>query len=212
MNCWNRPSVGGVDVYTHGEMLPAHYYPTFKQYDHFAGNYGNSWWLQHREFESFNGPIVMTTNCLTPPRDSYKNRLYTTGLVAFPGIRHIPDRSDAPGAVKDFSAVIDHALRCQPPTELERGTITGGFAHAQVTQLADTVVAAVKSGAIKRFVVMAGCDGPRRGTRILHRGRASTPARYGDSDRRVREISLQQARSRYDRRRSTGTGRRPMQR
>lgn len=149
----------GVDVYTHGEMLPAHYYPTFKQYDHFAGNYGNSWWLQHREFESFNGPIVMTTNCLTPPRDSYKERLYTTGLVAFPGIRHIPDRSDAPGAVKDFSAVIDHALRCQPPTELERGTITGGFAHAQVTQLADTVVAAVKSGAIKRFVVMAGCDG-----------------------------------------------------
>lgn len=149
----------GVDVYTHGEMLPAHYYPKFKQYEHFAGNYGNSWWLQHREFESFNGPIVMTTNCLTPPRASYKDRIYTTGLVAFPGVYHIADRADEPGAVKDFSAVIDHALRCGPPTELERGTITGGFAHAQVTQLADTVVGAVKSGAIKRFVVMAGCDG-----------------------------------------------------
>lgn len=156
----------GVDVYTHGEMLPAHYYPTFKQYDHFVGNYGNSWWLQDKEFDAFNGPILMTTNCLTPPRASYRDRLFTTGLVAFPGIRHIPDRPETGNgttSTKDFSAVIELAKTCPPPTELETGTITGGFAHAQVTSLADTVVEAVKSGAIRKFVVMGGCDGRQKG-------------------------------------------------
>ncbi len=147
----------GVDVYTHGEMLPANYYPAFKKYEHFVGNYGNSWWLQDKEFAAFNGPVVMTTNCLTPPKDTYKDRLFTTGLVAFPGVKHIPDRKGA--EAKDFSRVIDLAKSCSPPTELETGTITGGFAHEQVIALADTVVEAVKSGAIKKFVVMAGCDG-----------------------------------------------------
>ncbi len=150
----------GVDVYTHGEMLPANYYPAFKKYDHFVGNYGNAWWQQDREFAAFNGPIVMTTNCLTPPRESYRDRLFTTGVVAFPGVRHIADRTTGQ---KDFSAVIEAAKTCAPPEELERGTITGGFAHAQVTALADTVVGAVKSGAIRRFVVMAGCDGRQPG-------------------------------------------------
>lgn len=159
----------GVDVYTHGEMLPAHYYPAFKKYDHFVGNYGNSWWLQDKEFAAFNGPILMTTNCLTPPKKSYRDRIFTTGLVAFPGIPHISDRSPgADGAVgaeasKDFSAVIKLAKTCPPPTELETGTLTGGFAHAQVTALADTVVEAVKSGAIRKFVVMGGCDGRQAG-------------------------------------------------
>jgi hydroxylamine reductase len=188
----------GIDIYTHGEMLPAHYYPTFKKYEHFVGNYGNSWWLQDKEFAAFNGPIVMTTNCLTPPRASYRDRLFTTGLVAFPGIKHIGDRpgnagglaadsavagaddpaegSDVtsadgrdaasitdPASAKDFSAVIELAKTCPPPTELETGTITGGFAHAQVTALADTVVEAVKSGAIRKFVVMGGCDGRQNG-------------------------------------------------
>ncbi|MCG8479623.1 MAG: hydroxylamine reductase [Spirochaetales bacterium] len=153
----------GVDIYTHGEMLPAHYYPAFKKYPHFVGNYGNSWWLQDKEFASFNGPILMTTNCLVPPKDTYKKRLFTTGAVAFPGITHIPERGDTPGAHKDFTEIIEAAKSCAPPTELESGTITGGFAHAQVTALADTVVDAVKSGAIKKFVVMAGCDGRQKG-------------------------------------------------
>ena len=142
----------GVDVYTHSEMLPAHYYPAFKKYPNFVGNYGNAWWKQKEEFEQFNGPILMTTNCIVPPRDSYKDRLYTTGAAGYPGCTHI-------GEEKDFSSLIEHAKRCAPPTELERGEIIGGFAHAQVLALADKVVEAVKSGAIRKFVVMAGCDG-----------------------------------------------------
>ncbi|MGB4705177.1 MAG: hydroxylamine reductase [Candidatus Saccharicenans sp.] len=146
----------GVDVYTHGEMLPAQYYPFFKKYPHFAGNYGNSWWLQYKEFETFNGTILMTSNCLVPPRDSYRDRVYTTGVVGFSGLKHIPE---GPDGRKDFSEIIEHAKRCQPPVEIERGEIVGGFAHHQVTRLADKVVEAVKSGAIRRFFVMAGCDG-----------------------------------------------------
>lgn len=146
----------GVDVYTHSEMLPAHYYPAFKKYKHFAGNYGNAWWKQTEEFESFNGPILLTTNCLVPPKDSYKDRLYTTGAVGFPGCKHIPGGI---GEQKDFSELIEQAKTCQPPTEIETGEIVGGFAHNQVLALADKVVDAVKSGAIKKFVVMAGCDG-----------------------------------------------------
>jgi hydroxylamine reductase len=147
----------GVDVYTHGEMLPAHYYPAFKKYDNFVGNYGNAWYKQDKEFESFNGPIFLTTNCLIPPKDSYKDRLYTTGVVGFEGIKHIADRSD--GKAKDFSSLIEHAKKCPAPTEIETGEIVGGFAHNQVLALADKVVDAVKTGAIKRFFVMAGCDG-----------------------------------------------------
>jgi len=147
----------GVDIYTHGEMLPANYYPAFKKFKHFVGNYGNSWWLQDKEFESFNGPILMTTNCLIPPKDSYKDRVFTTSVVAYPDMKHIPDRQE--GKHKDFSQIIALAKSCKSPTEIETGTITGGFAHAQVIKLADKVVEAVKSGAIKRFVVMAGCDG-----------------------------------------------------
>lgn len=146
----------GVDVYTHSEMLPAHYYPAFKKYPHFVGNYGNAWWKQKEEFESFNGPILMTTNCIVPPKDSYKDRLYTTGAAGFPGCPHIPGEI---GREKDFSAIIEHAKRCAPPAELENGEIIGGFAHNQVLALADKVIDAVKSGAIKKFVVMAGCDG-----------------------------------------------------
>lgn len=147
----------GVDIYTHGEMLPAHYYPAFKKYEHFVGNYGNAWWKQNEEFEKFNGPILMTTNCIIPPRDSYKNRVFTTGVVGYEGIKHIPDRKD--GKPKDFSKVIEMAKKCPPPIEIEKGEIVGGFAHNQVLALADKVVEAVKSGAIKRFFVMAGCDG-----------------------------------------------------
>jgi hydroxylamine reductase len=147
----------GVDVYTHGEMLPAHYYPAFKKYGHFAGNYGNAWWLQDKEFETFNGPILMTTNCLVPPKASYKDRVYVTGVVGFEGLKQIGERVD--GKPKDFSAIIAHAKQCPPPQELEQGEIVGGFAHNQVLALADKVVDAVKSGAIKRFFVMAGCDG-----------------------------------------------------
>lgn len=146
----------GVDVYTHSEMLPAHYYPAFKKYPNFVGNYGNAWWKQKEEFESFNGPILMTTNCIVPPKDSYKDRMYTTGAAGYPGCKHIPGNI---GEKKDFSALIEHAKKCAPPTELERGEIVGGFAHAQVLALADQVVEAVKSGAIRKFVVMAGCDG-----------------------------------------------------
>lgn len=146
----------GVDVYTHSEMLPAHYYPAFKKYPHFAGNYGNAWWRQKEEFEAFNGPILLTTNCLVPPKESYKDRIYTTGSVGFSGCKHIDGEI---GETKDFSAIIEHAKKCPPPTQLERGELVGGFAHHQVLALADKVVDAVKSGAIKKFVVMAGCDG-----------------------------------------------------
>ncbi|MGM9518037.1 MAG: hydroxylamine reductase [Acidaminococcus sp.] len=146
----------GVDVYTHSEMLPAHYYPFFKKYKNFAGNYGNAWWKQKEEFESFNGPILMTTNCIVPPKDSYKGRLWTTGAAGYPGCNHID--ADENGH-KDFTALIEQAKTCPAPTEIETGTIVGGFAHEQVFALADKVVDAVKSGAIKKFVVMAGCDG-----------------------------------------------------
>ena len=146
----------GVDVYTHSEMLPAHYYPAFKKYSNFVGNYGNAWWKQKEEFASFNGPILMTTNCIVPPSESYKDRLYTTGAAGYPGCKHI---DGGIGETKDFSALIAHAKRCAPPTEIERGEIVGGFAHNQVLSLADQIVGAVKSGAIKKFVVMAGCDG-----------------------------------------------------
>ncbi|WP_455653629.1 hydroxylamine reductase [Phascolarctobacterium sp.] len=146
----------GVDVYTHSEMLPAHYYPAFKKYPHFAGNYGNAWWKQKEEFEAFNGPILLTTNCLVPPKDSYKDRVYTTGSAGFSGCKHIAGEI---GEKKDFSALIEHAKKCPPPTQLESGELVGGFAHQQVLALADKIVDAVKSGSIKKFVVMAGCDG-----------------------------------------------------
>ena len=146
----------GVDVYTHGEMLPAHYYPKFKKYSNFAGNYGNAWWKQKEEFASFNGPILMTTNCVVPPKASYQNRLFTTGATGVPGCQHIEAKADGS---KDFSAIIELAKKCAAPTELEQGQIVGGFAHEQVFALADKVVEAVKSGAIRKFVVMAGCDG-----------------------------------------------------
>jgi hydroxylamine reductase len=149
----------GVDVYTHSEMLPAHYYPAFKKYKHLAGNYGNAWWKQKQEFESFNGPILFTTNCIVPPSDraKYSNRIYTTGASGLEGAIHIPERKE--GGMKDFSQIIEHAKRCAPPTQIETGTITGGFAHAQIFALADKIVDAVKSGAIRKFFVMAGCDG-----------------------------------------------------
>lgn len=146
----------GVDVYTHGEMLPAHYYPAFKKYEHFVGNYGNAWWKQNEEFEKFNGPILMTTNCLVPPKESYKDRVYVTGSVGFEGIQYISAGKDGK---KDFSAIIEHAKRCPAPVEIEKGEIIGGFAHNTVFSLADKIVDAVKSGVIKRFFVMAGCDG-----------------------------------------------------
>ena len=146
----------GVDVYTHSEMLPAHYYPAFKKYPNFVGNYGNAWWKQKEEFESFHGPILMTTNCIVPPKDSYKDRLYTTGAAGYPGCKHI---SGEIGEEKDFSAIIEQAKHCAAPEEIERGEIIGGFAHNQVLALADDIVTSVKSGAIRKFVVMAGCDG-----------------------------------------------------
>ncbi len=149
----------GVDVYTHSEMLPAHYYPAFKKYPHFAGNYGNAWWKQKEEFATFNGPILMTTNCIVPPAASYKDRLWTTGAAGYPGCRHIGGEY---GETKDFSALIEQAKSCSAPQEIETGTIVGGFAHEQVFALADTVVDAVRSGAIRKFVVMAGCDGRMR--------------------------------------------------
>ena len=152
----------GVDVYTHCEMLPANYYPAFKKYEHFVGNFGGSWWKQDREFESFNGPILMTTNCIVPVRESYRGRMFTTGMAGWPGLKHIPARPE--GGQKDFSEIIELAKTCKAPTEIENGEIVGGFAHTQVIALADKVVDAVKSGAIKRFVVMAGCDG-RHATR-----------------------------------------------
>ncbi|MGI6042496.1 MAG: hydroxylamine reductase [Candidatus Alectryocaccobium sp.] len=146
----------GIDVYTHSEMLPAHYYPAFKKYPHFAGNYGNAWWRQKEEFDKFNGPILMTTNCIVPPLDSYADRLWTTGAAGYPGCKHIEGEY---GSIKDFSAIIEQAKNCQPPQEIETGSIIGGFAHEQVFALADKIVDAVKSGAIRKFVVMGGCDG-----------------------------------------------------
>ncbi|MDY3013923.1 MAG: hydroxylamine reductase [Evtepia sp.] len=146
----------GVDVYTHSEMLPAHYYPAFQKYPHFAGNYGNAWWQQKEEFASFQGPILMTTNCIVPPKESYRDRLYTTGAAGYPGCPHIPGQV---GEEKDFSPLIAHAKTCPPPIQIETGELVGGFAHNQVLALADQLVAAVKSGAIRTFVVMAGCDG-----------------------------------------------------
>ena len=150
----------GVDVYTHSEMLPAQYYPFFKGYEHFAGNYGNAWWKQKEEFDSFNGPILMTTNCIVPPKASYAGRLFTTGMAGYPGCRHIPGGI---GEKKDFSEIIALARTCPAPTQIEQGAIIGGFAHEQVFALADKVVDAVKSGAIRKFVVMAGCDGRQNG-------------------------------------------------
>ncbi|MFH1729516.1 MAG: hydroxylamine reductase [Pseudomonadota bacterium] len=150
----------GVDVYTHSEMLPANYYPKFKKYGHFVGNYGNAWWKQKEEFESFKGPILMTTNCIVPPKDSYKDRLFTTGVAGFEGIKHISDNKKGK---KDFSEIIELAKKCEAPKQIEEGEIIGGFAHNQVLELADKVVEAVKSGAIKKFVVMAGCDGRQKG-------------------------------------------------
>ena len=146
----------GVDVYTHSEMLPAHYYPAFQKYPNFFGNYGNAWWKQRDEFESFRGPILMTTNCIVPVKDSYSDRIYTTGAAGYPGCKHIPGEI---GETKDFTGIIEHAKKCEPPVEIETGEIVGGFAHNQVLALADKVIDAVKSGAIKRFVVMGGCDG-----------------------------------------------------
>lgn len=149
----------GIDIYTHSEMLPAHYYPAFKKYKHFIGNYGNSWWKQREEFESFNGPILFTTNCIVPPHEgaNYQDKIYTTGAAGFTGCKHIPNRSK--GGRKDFSEIIEHAKRCMPPKEIETGEIIGGFAHNQVLALADKVVENIKNGSIKNFVVMAGCDG-----------------------------------------------------
>lgn len=149
----------GVDIYTHSEMLPAHYYPAFKKYKHFVGNYGNAWWKQKEEFESFNGPILFTTNCLVPPSDKagYRDKVYTTGAAGFTGFPHIADRKN--GGEKDFSVIIEHAKKCAVPIEIEKGEIIGGFAHNQVIALADKIVDAVKTGAIKKFFVMAGCDG-----------------------------------------------------
>ncbi len=153
----------GVDVYTHGEMLPANYYPAFKKYDHLKGNYGSSWWHQNKDFESFNGPILMTTNCIVPikSKNTYKGRMFTTGVVSYPGTDHIVER--AKGSTKDFSKIVELAKTCKAPKEIETGKIVGGFAHNQVVALADKIVDAVKAGAIKRFVVMAGCDGRQKG-------------------------------------------------
>jgi len=150
----------GVDVYTHSEMLPANYYPAFKKYENFVGNYGNAWWKQDKEFTSFNGPILMTTNCITPPKEAYIDRMYTTGATGFTGVKHILPNAEGQ---KDFSAIIEHAKTCAAPTEIESGKIVGGFAHNQVIQLADKIVDAVKTGAIKKFFVMAGCDGRMKG-------------------------------------------------
>ena len=157
----------GVDVYTHGEMLPAQYYPAFKKYSHLKGNYGGSWWHQNEDFESFNGPILMTTNCIVPmkKKNTYQNKVFTTGSAGYPDTTHIADRAD--GGVKDFAAIIEQAKRCSAPTEIETGKIVGGFAHNQVLALADKVVDAVKSGAIKRFIVMAGCDGRQKGRKYF---------------------------------------------
>ena len=155
----------GVDVYTHSEMLPAHYYPELKKYDNLAGNYGGAWWQQNAEFDTFNGPILMTTNCITPVREDYRNRMFTTGVTGYPGVKHIPEAPD--GKAKDFSEIIELAKKCDAPQEIETGEIVGGFAHDQVMALADKVIEAVKSGAIKRFIVMGGCDGRQKARRYF---------------------------------------------
>ena len=173
----------GVDVYTHSEMLAGQYYPAFKKYPHFAGNYGNAWWKQKEEFESFNGAILMTTNCIVPPADSYKDRLWTTGAAGYPGCKHIEGEY---GEVKDFSAIIEQAKKCAPPKEIETGSIVGGFAHEQVFAIADKVVDAVKSGAIRKFVVMAGCD-------LLHKVCAEAAEGRSHPDSRMCEVQIQQA-------------------
>ena len=163
----------GIDIYTHGEMLPAHYYPELKKYPHLYGNYGNAWYKQNTEFASFNGPILMTTNCITPVQDSYKNRIFTTGQAGYPGVPHIADRKN--GQPKDFSGIIALAKTCPPPAQLEDGEIVGGFAHNQVLALADKVVEAVKAGAVKRFIVMAGCDGRQKGREYFTQVAADLP-------------------------------------
>ena len=182
----------GVDVYTHSEMLPANYYPAFKKYDHFVGNYGGSWYKQGTEFASFNGPILMTTNCITPVRPAYRDRIFTTGMAGYPGVPHIADRED--GKPKDFSRLIELAKTCDPPEQIEEGEIVGGFAHHQVEALADKVVDAVKSGAIRKFVVMGGCDGRQKSREYFTDLAKELPARHGHHDRRVREVPVQQAR------------------
>jgi hydroxylamine reductase len=164
----------GVDVYTHSEMLPAHYRPAFKKHPHFAGNYGGAWWKQDKEFATFNGPILMTTNCIVPVRDAYRDRIFTTGMAGYPGVPHVPDR--APGGRKDFSALIALAKTCPPPTAIEEGSIVGGFGHPQVLALADKVVEAVRSGAVRRFVVMAGCDGRMKDRAIFTQVAEALPA------------------------------------
>ncbi len=163
----------GVDIYTHGEMLPAHYYPSFKKYGHLVGNYGGSWWKQSEEFDAFNGPILMTTNCIVPVKDGYKERIFTSGMAGYPGVKHIPNRQD--NGKKDFSKIIELAKKCSSPKELETGEIVGGFAHNQVLALADKVVEAVKSGAVKRFIVMAGCDGRQAGRKYFTKVAESLP-------------------------------------
>jgi len=155
----------GVDVYTHSEMLPANYYPAFKKYKHFVGNYGSSWWHQKEDFEAFNGVILMTTNCIVPTKKDYLSRMFTTGMAGYEGCEHIPDRVD--GKPKDFSKLIEMAKKCPPPTELETGTITGGFAHNTVLSVAGKVIELVKAGKIKRFVVMGGCDGRHKEREIF---------------------------------------------
>ncbi len=203
----------GVDVYTHGEMLPANYYPAFKKYRHFIGNYGGAWWRQNNEFESFNGPIVLTTNCLIPVRkdNTYLDRLFTTGVVNYPGAAHIANRRA--GGAKDFSAVIERAKQCAPPQEIESGTLVGGFAHNQSLALADQVIDAVKSAAIKRFAVMAGCDERQKArgyfTEVAEK---LPPDTTHDPDGRMRQISLQQAFSGRYRRHSSRPRCGPLQR
>ena len=178
----------GVDVYTHSEMLPANYYPAFKKYEHFVGNYGNAWWKQKEEFESFNGPVLLTTNCLVPPKESYIDRVYTTGASGFTGVKHIADRKE--GQAKDFSQIIAHAKQCAAPTEIETGEIVGGFAHNQVLQLADKVVDAVKTGAIRKFLVMAGCDGRMKDRDYYSEFASKITNRHGYSYRWLCKIPL----------------------
>ena len=202
----------GVDVYTHGEMLPANYYPAFKKYDHFVGNYGGSWWHQNTEFESFNGPILLTTNCLVPLKknNTYLDRLFTTGVVGYDGAVHIADRPD--GGAKDFSALIEKAKTCPPPTEIETGTIVGGFAHNQVLALADKVV---DGGQIRRHQAFRGHGRLRRTPerpQLLYRSRREPAQGHGDPDRRLRQVPLQQAESGRHRRHPPGAGCRPVQR
>jgi len=199
----------GIDVYTHGEMLPANSYPAFKKYDNFAGNYGNAWWRQNEEFEKFNGPVLLTTNCIIPPRESYRNRIYTTGVVSFEGLPHIHEKEDG---TKDFTTLIEQAKMSKPPEQLESGTIMGGFAHEAALSVADKIIDAVKTGKISRFMVMAGCDGRSQGKGILHRVCKSPSRKHSHPDRRLRKIPLQQARPGRHRRNSESSRRRAVQR